>query len=163
MISPGVFFIFSKFWFFEGEKMVQNDEMFCPWCLISQEPYLIWLSFVVNMCKMIISPGVFVFVYVFFLHIFKILIFWIVRGVKVQKNSPKWQKILSVTRSTSQEPYIIWFSFMVHICKPIISPGGFFIFSKKWSRMTKDYVCCTPYLRKHTSCVCHLWCKCVIW
>ena len=29
--------------------------------------------------------------------------------------------------------------------------------------MTKNSVCCTPYLRNHTSYDCHLWCKCVKW
>ena len=58
-------------------------------CSVSQEPYIIWLSFMVHMCKKLISwDGVFIF--------FKILIFSVVRGRKVQKNGPKWQKILSV-------------------------------------------------------------------
>ena len=56
----------------------------------------------------------------------------------------------------------------------IISSCIFFIFpkfwltksigekkDKKWSRMTKYFVCCTPYLRNYTSFDCHLWCKCV--
>ena len=74
-----LFFIFFKiliFWVvreIKGQKMVQNDKKFC--LLISQEPYIIWLSFMVHFCKMIISPGV-------FFHFFKILIFQVVRGVK---------------------------------------------------------------------------------
>ena len=50
VISPSFsFFIFSKFWFLRvnGQKMVQNDKKLFPLCLISQEPYLIWSSFMV--------------------------------------------------------------------------------------------------------------------
>ena len=36
-----------------------------------------------------------------FFHFFKILIFWVVRGAKVQKNGPKWQKNRSVTLHVS--------------------------------------------------------------
>ena len=74
------------------------------------------------------------------------------------------------SRSKSQEPYIIWWSFLVHMCKVIISQGVFFIFSKfwfsgllqewkckKWPKMTKDSVCCVPHLRNYTSYNCHLW------
>ena len=94
----------------------------CLPCNISQKTYIIWFSFMVHMCKMIISKG-----------IFKIFSkFWFSRllGGKRAKNSPKWQKILSVTPSISQEPYIIWLSFMLHLCKMIISLGNFFIFFK---------------------------------
>ena len=45
----------------KGQKIVQNNKKFCPSCSISQEPYIIWLSFMVHMCKIIIYPGVFSF------------------------------------------------------------------------------------------------------
>ena len=48
------------------------------------------------------------------------MIFWVVRGVKGEK----------MTHSISQEPYIIWLYFMVHVCKMKIFLGVFFIFSK---------------------------------
>ena len=38
----------------EGPKMVQNDKKFCLLHSISQEPYIIWLSFMVQMWKIII-------------------------------------------------------------------------------------------------------------
>ena len=82
-----------------------------------------------------------------FFHFFKILIFWVVRSVKGQKmahNDKKLCRLLVI----SQEPYIIWSWSMVHKCKRIISLGVFYIFSKFF---TKNYVCCTPYLSKHTS------------
>ena len=68
--------------------------------------------------------------------------------------------------SISQEPYIIC---MVHMCKMIISPSGFFIFSKCWFfgllegsgrgwgkvhkmiQYEKRSVCHGPYLRIHLS------------
>ena len=53
---------------------------------------------------------------------------------------------------------------MVHMCKRIMSPSGFYIFSKFWfsgsivwqkskklPEMIRNYVCRTPYLSKHTS------------
>ena len=178
IISSGVFFIFFKiliFWIHrgvKGQKTVQNDKKLCLSRSISQEPYIIWLSFMVQMCKMIISPGVF--------FNFKILIFWVVRGLKVQKW-PKMTKIsvcrtlyfrnhisydlhlwytcmykriispdiyfiirgrvggkrakmaqndkkFCLSHSVSQEPYIIWLWFLVHMCKMMISPANFFIF-----------------------------------
>ena len=83
------YFQFFKIWFFglkgkKRSKMTKN----CPSCFISQEPYIIWMSFMVHLCKMIISPGVF---FIFF----KIMIFLVVRWVKGQKNEPKWPKVLS--------------------------------------------------------------------
>ena len=141
---------------------------FCPSHSISQEQSIIWLLFMVLMCKMVISPGVFSF--------FQNFDFFDCQRDKRAKNGPKWQKILSVTCSISQEPYLIWLSFMVHMCKVIISPGDYFIFSKfwffrllggwkckKWSKMTKNAVCHTSYIRNHTSYDCHLWYTCVKW
>ena len=152
-----------------GQKIVQNDKKFCLPHLISQEPYIIWLSFMVHMCKMIILPD-------FFFIFFKILIFWVVSGVKWQKTVQNDKKFC-LSLFISQKPYIIWLSFMVHMCKMIISSEFFFIFSKfwyfglleglkskKWSKMTKNLVCHASYLRNHTSCDCHLWrtCKMII-
>ena len=99
--------------------MVQNDKKFCLLCSISQEPYIIWLSFMVQMCKMIISPGVF--------FNFKILIFWVAMGLKGQKMAQNDKKFC-LSHSVSQEPYFIWLWFWVHICKMMISPANFFIF-----------------------------------
>ena len=65
----GFFFFFFHFYkilifrIFRGkrEKMDQTDKKLCLSCLISQGPYIIWSSFMVHMCKMIISPGIFHF------------------------------------------------------------------------------------------------------
>ena len=99
------FFHFFKiliFWVVRGikvQKMVQNDKKYCPLRLISQKLYIIWLSFMVHMCKMIISPGnIFIF--------FKILIFLVVREVKGQKMAQN-DKFFCLYHSVSQELYII--------------------------------------------------------
>ena len=73
----------------------------CSPCTISQEPYIIWSSFSVHMCKMMVSPGVF-----FFFK--KKLFFWTVGGSKRAKNRPKWKiTITSVTCAISQEQYSV--------------------------------------------------------
>ena len=115
----------------------------------------------------------------FFFQFFKIFIFQAANGVRGQKmvqNNKKFYPLLTI----SQEPYIIWLLFMVHICKMIISPGNFFFFffhfykilvlwivsgvkKEKLPKMTKNYVHCAPYLRNHTSYDCHLWYTCVKW
>ena len=68
----------------------------------------------------------------FFIRFFKLLILWVVKGKKCKtaKNGPKWEKIMS--HSVSQESYMVWFWFMVLVCKMKIYPWGFFIFSKFW-------------------------------
>ena len=60
----------------------------------------------VQMCKKIITPGVF--------FDFKILIFQVVRGLKEQKMA-KNDKNFCLLHLIFQEPYIIWSSFMVHM------------------------------------------------
>ena len=57
-------FFFQNFDFsVKGQKMVQNEKRFCLCNSISQEPYIILSSFVVDKCKIRISPG-------FFFHFF---------------------------------------------------------------------------------------------
>ena len=157
----------------------------CPSHSISLEPYIIWLSFMVHMCQVIISPG----------FLFSFSIFWFFRLLEEYKCK-KWSKMTKscvrhapylrnhtsydchlcltcandnissffcfffsffesfdfsdcysevkgqkmvqnvkkfcLSRLVSQEPYIIWLSFMLHLCKMIISPGAFFIFLRFW-------------------------------
>ena len=100
-----------------------------PSCTVSQELYIMWPKFLVLMCKMMISPGV-------FFHFFKVLIFWVVRGIFWFVRGVKGQKMvqndkkLCRLRSISQKQYIIWLSCMVHLCKMIISRDIFFHFFK---------------------------------
>ena len=137
MISPVALFSFSKFWFFglsvgeKSKKMVQNDKKFCLLHSISQEPCIIWLKFMVHICKMIIFSGV-------FFHFFKFLIFWVHKkgGRKRAKNSPKWQKN-SVPCAWYLRNHASYDSFMVEMCK-MISPGV----SPKWWK----FLCVAPYI-----------------
>ena len=123
-----MFFTFFKifiFWVNKGvkrQKMTQNDEKFCLSNTISKEPYIIWSSFTVHLCKRVVYPAFFSF-----FQNFDFPGCW--KGKKGKKISPKWQKILFVTL-VSQEPYIMWLSFMVHMCKMLISWDVFFIFEK---------------------------------
>ena len=125
---------------------------FCPSCPISQKPYSMWLSFMIHICKMTRYPSIF--------HFLKILIFWVVlifwfdflilgvTGQKIVQNDKKFW----VSCSISLEPYIIWLSFMLHVCKMMKSLGVFVNFSKFWfygssgrGGWTKKIVCCALY------------------
>ena len=99
---------------------------------------------------------------IFFFYFLKMLIFWVAIGVKGQKMSQN-EKKFCLLYSISQEPYIIWLLFVVHMFKMIISLVVFFSFSKFWffrllggskskklPNMTKNSVHCTLYLRNHT-------------
>ena len=43
----------------KGQKIVQNYKKFCLLCFISQESYILWLSFMVHLCEIMIFPGIF--------------------------------------------------------------------------------------------------------
>ena len=101
MISPGGFFIFFFFILIfqavrevKRQKIVQDYKKFCLLHCTSQESYIIWLSFVVHLCEIMIFPGIFSF--------FKILIFCVVRGVKGEKMVQNEKKIMSVVVHTSK-------------------------------------------------------------
>ena len=122
------FFIFFKILIFQvvrwvkEQKLVQNNKKLYLSHSISQEPYIIWLSFMVELWKMVIQP---------FFSFFKVLIFQVVGGIKRQKtvqNDKKFCPLISI----SQESYILWLSFMVNIYKMIISSDVLFIFLKFW-------------------------------
>ena len=84
-------------------------------------------------------------------HLFKILIFWVVRRgglwVVKAKNGPKW-----LSHSVSQELYLIWLWFLVHMCKIMIYPELFSIcqnsdfssFSKFINKCKKEILSCVP-------------------
>ena len=104
--------------------MVQNDKEFFLSCSISQEPHIIWLSFMVHMCKMIISLVV-------FFNFLKFPIAELSRGWR-GKNGSKWQNVLSgapyISGTISYDLHL-WYTCMY---KRIISSGIAFIFSKFW-------------------------------
>ena len=102
--------------------MVLNNKKFYLPRLVSQEPYIIWLTFMVHLHKMIISPGV-----------FSILKFWFF-GLSGDWKGKKWLKMTKICllHVIVQEPYIsydlhLWYTSMY---KRIISPHIFFIFFK---------------------------------
>ena len=105
--------------------MVQNDKKFCLSCSIYLESYIIWLCFMVQMCKMIISPGVF--------FNFKIFILRVIRGLKGQKVAQNDKN--SVCRTLYFKNHISYDLHLWYTCmyKSIISLGLFLIFfSKFW-------------------------------
>ena len=107
-------YTFVKWWYlhmlfpvsqnFEKEqKMVQNDKTLCLSHSMSQEPYIIWLSFMIHMRKMVISAGIF---FIFS----KFWFFGSIEGVKGQKIAQNDKK-LCLSHSVSQEPYMIYCDF----------------------------------------------------
>ena len=65
-----------------------------------------------------------------FLFIFSKLWFFRFLGGSKGKNGSKWQKTVCCALYISQESYIIWSMFIVHMCNRMISPGFFYIYSK---------------------------------
>ena len=88
------FFKILVFWVVRGEKAKNGPKLkkFCLSHSTPQEPYIIRLLFMEQLCKMIMSTGIF---FVFWKFWFS----WLLGG-KRAKKSPKWQKILFVV------PYI---------------------------------------------------------
>ena len=105
----------------KGQNMIQNDKKSCLSYFISQEPCIICLSFMIHLCKMIISPGIFSF-YQNFSGLLEVL-----NGQKIVQNDKKFFPSLSI----SQEPCTIWLSFMIHILNDDISSSFFHLF-KFW-------------------------------
>ena len=132
---------------------------------VDHAPYLrkhiSWLSFMVHMCKMI-CPGIF--------FSFKILIFQVVNGLKVQKMAQHFENVCRTLYFRNHISYdlYLWYTCMY---KRIISLGILIIRiirwgwwkGKKWPKMTKNFVCLTLYFRNRTSCDCDFWCMCVKW
>ena len=113
------FFYIFIFWTVKGQKMAQDDKKILQ--LMSQEPYIIWLSFMVHLCKLMISLG-------FFFFFFKILVLWVVWKVKGQKIAENNKKLCPLHFISQELCIISWF--MVDMCKSTISPCVFYIFSK---------------------------------
>ena len=79
---------------------------------------------------MIISPGIF-FIFFFFSKFW--FLGWLAGMLKGQKNEPKWQTILPISHLTlSQESYIIWLSFLVHMFTSKIVHFSLFFFVLFW-------------------------------
>ena len=114
MISPVCFFvffffnflrifIFKFFWVVRAKYSPKWKTKIISVIHLSQEQCSIWSWFLVHLCQMIISPGVFV-------NFFKILIFGVASGVKAQKMVQNEKKIMSAALYFRN-----WSSFMVHM------------------------------------------------
>ena len=119
--------------------MVQNGKKICPFCFMSQEPYIIWFSFVVHKYKIMISPGVFFH----FFKIFQILV----------KNYKKLCALCLI----SQESCIIYDCHLEYTrVKWLFLKWKFWFFQllegakgKRWSKMTKSSVRCAFFIRSN--------------
>ena len=124
---------------------------------MSQELYIIWLLFMVHMCKMIIFLGIFSFFqnYVFLGRYWEVkggktvqnnkkIHFWVVKQQKMAQNDKMFCLLCLVSGII-----IIWSLFMIHTCKQVISLGIF-------------YSVCL-YRRNHTSEDCNFWYTWVKW
>ena len=69
---------------------------------ISQEQYIIWSWFLVNLCKMMISPGT--------CFIFKILVFQAVRGTKGQKMAQNDKNSVCHTSYLRNHNCLLWYT-----------------------------------------------------
>ena len=106
IISPRVFFIFSKFWFLglRGKRAKTGPKWEEMLCSMFQEPYIIqfhsWYTYVKWHLQMLFS----------FIKNFDFLDS---RGVKMAKNGPKWEKILCRTlylRNHKSYYFHLWYS-----------------------------------------------------
>ena len=105
--------------------MAQNDKT-CLSHATSQEAYIIWLWFVVHMCKTMTSPDAFVIFSKFWFS--KLLGRW---------KGKKWPKMTTfcLSHTVFHEPCLIWLWVLVHMCKMMISPAIFCIL--RWGRRVK--------------------------
>ena len=116
------FFLFSKFRFFrllveyKGKKWPKMTKQYVLQWSIFQELYIIGLSFMVDKCKMIISPGV----CFFFSSFFQSFYFWISK-VKGQKMAQNDQKTLSIMPYISGTIHHTSFIYGGHVKKDNIS------------------------------------------
>ena len=98
--------IFEVFRVVKGQKIVQNEKNLCLSYSISQDPYIIWLSFMVHLCKIMISPYVF---FTFFSN-FNFWHQWCKKGKKRLKMA-----IMSVTLHISGSIHYMIMIFGTHV------------------------------------------------
>ena len=125
---------------------------------LSWEPYIIWLSFMVHMFKVIISPGVFFF----FNYFFKILLVFVVRLVKGQKTIQNYKKFcLSHSIPPGNIHHMIAI-YSTHVQNANTSGYFFQSFKALFSQIVRvtvkglkmvqndKNICCALYLRNNT-------------
>ena len=112
MISPGFFLVFQNFIFWimwvKEQKLVQNEKKICLLRSIPEKPYAIWLSFMLNNCKMTIFWSSFFF-------LFKILIFWVHNPRKEQRtvhNNQNYVYHAPFLRKHTSYNYDFWYTFV---------------------------------------------------
>ena len=136
----------------KGQKIVQKIK------ITAAEQCSIWSWFLLPLCKIVISPGVFFFfLFSFFFHFFQILIFWVIRGIIGQKTVQNDKKLCQSCSNGNISRHFLYF-FKLLIFQAVSGVKR----QKKWSEMKKS-VCHAPYLRNHASYDCHLWYTCVKW
>ena len=103
IISPGVFFIFSKFWFFrllgrsKGKKWPKMTRNY-----VNHTPYLrkhIIVDFWYTSVKWWHLQC--------FFNLFKILIFWVVKGLRVPKMTRNYKKLCLSLNISGTLPHMI--------------------------------------------------------
>ena len=99
MISPILIFWPVKGWVNSAKNSPKWKVKINLSCATLQEQYSIWSWFLVHLCKMMITPGIF--------SIFQNFDFLCCWWGKSAKNGPKWQKILSVVLHISGTIYHI--------------------------------------------------------
>ena len=143
--------------FFGGLLKRYNGKKWHPSSTISQELYIIWSQFLVNLCKITIYAGA-------FLIFKKILISWAVRGVK----SKKWPKMRNNSYNC-HTPYLrnrtsSEHNFSTRMQNDDISRNFFLFFQKKFlgelspgekrkilPKLKNNYIWYATYLRKGTT------------
>ena len=155
---PALFFIVSKFWFFrllrgskgnKWPKMVKNSVMTC----ISGTLHHIIFIFGTHLKKDNITRHL--------LHFLQILIFGVNSWEKSIKNDPNDKK-LCLSHSISQEAYIIWSWFLVHMYKMMTSADAFLIFFSKFS-FSRFLMGLKGNKLAQKDCDCGFWCTYVKW
>ena len=127
--------------------MAQNDKRFCLSHSVSQEPYIIWLWFLVHMCKMIISPANF--------FTFQNFDFWGFQGGKRVKNDLKLPiSVCFALYFTNYRSYHRDFDNDILRCAPPSSHVcDFLIMWQAWGEIIKDKKFCeiikSTYFEEH--------------
>ena len=113
------------------QKLAQNDKKLCLSCFISQEPYIIWSSFLIIIWSSFLHISSFFYIFSNFLFLGSIVVC----------------HIPYLSKHTSCD-FVFWYT-----CKMMTSQDGFFIslkfwfswllgrkYGKKWCKMTKNSV-----------------------
>ena len=157
------------------QKIAQNEKYQLHLShTISQEQYSLWSWFLVHLCKLMMSPVFFFYIYIY------ISIFWAVRGVRGQKIGQNEKCQLQPSNAISQEQYSLW-SWFWYTCVKWYLQEFFVIFlyififwavrGSKRAKMAQDdkkfcllhFVSREPYVIWLSFMLLHLCYSCVKW